>query len=252
MSINFKMFNRSLTKIVLYFAGFAIAAGPGIGHAQVLTPPEQVETKAPVKVQFSGIVSQQKKYSFAVKADDRDYQVKWNPGATLTLRLNKPAYDFPNRTVKVVRVVSSSDEKTGNASATEPGRISYKLPKTLFVEAKFEHVRQMQRIMQAKVKRINNYALSAEDPGAEMPSETSLRIRGQLLPSDEAGIAKLKVNTEEFPVMLGHRGATMSGFNILDLEPDTTEVFVWGVLAEDAVVSADRIEFRPIVGEPKK
>ena len=109
----------------------------------------------------------------------------------------------------------------------------------------------MQRIMQAKVKRINNYVLMAKDPGAEMPTETTLEIRGQLLPADKPTTAILKVNDEEFPVMLGHRNATMRGFNILDLRPQSTEVFVWGVQGEDNIVSAERIEFQPIVKVPE-
>jgi hypothetical protein len=237
---------RSLI-IALVLAGLAFPATTEIGFAQVLTPPAPLENQAPVKVQFKGIVTQQKKYSFDVKTEDRDYQVKLAPGATLILRLNKPTYDFSNRIVKVVRVAPGGNEQAASDSDAEPGRVSYPLPETLFVEAKFEHVRQMQRIMQARVKRINNYSLTEKDPGAGLPTETTLRIGGQLLPADDPAVAKLKVDAEEFAVMLGQRGATLSGFNILDLPADSTEVFVWGFMGDDDVVSAERIEFQPIV-----
>ena len=243
------MFIRNLF-IALCLSGFVVTAHLGIADAQVLTPPEQPETKTPVKLQFTGLVTQQKKYSFDVKAVDREYQVQLAPGATVALRLNKPTYDFENRIVRVVRLEPGLDEQHPNASASEPARSSYPLPEKLFVEAKFEHVYQMQRIMQAKVKRINNYVLLAKDPGAEMPTETSLQIRGQLLPADQATTTKLKVNDEEFPVMLGQRDATMQGFTIVDLHPRRTEVFVWGVMGDDNVVIADRIEFQPIIAEP--
>ena len=240
------MFSRLVTT-VLYLAVFAIAACADVVSAQVLTPPERVAITESAKVHFEGVVSQRQKYSFQVKAKDRDYQVKLAPAAKLTLRLNKPNYDFLNRTVKVVRVIRSSDEETKTALAREPGRKSYQLPETLFVDAKFDQVRQMKRIMQAKVKRINNYVLMPTDPGAELPTEKSLRISGQLLPADEGAVALLKVNDEQLPVMLGHRGAKMTGFNILELKPHKTEVFVWGELGTDNVVTADRIEFQAIV-----
>lgn len=231
--------------IALCLAGFFFAAGTELAHGQVLTLPAPAESNT-VKTQFSGIVSQQKKYSFTVKSGDRDYEVKLAPGTKLILRLNKPTFDFTDRTVRVLRVVTGSNEQVENESA-EPERMSYQLPEALFVTAKFEHVHQMQRIMQAKVKRINNYVLMPKDPGAEMPTESTLQIRGRLLPTEQADIAQLKVNDEEFAVMMGQRGATMSGFNILDLPVESTEVFVWGITEDDGVVSAERVEFQPIV-----
>lgn len=105
----------------------------------------------------------------------------------------------------------------------------------------------MQRIMQAAVKRINNYQMSPADFGSQMPTEKSKQISGQVVADEASGGAKLVIDKEEFSVMFGHRGGELGGFTILDLKPKTTEVFVTGSIGSDNTVIAERIEFRPVV-----
>ncbi len=240
------MVRRSALTSLIAAPIFILMTVPGFG--QVLTPPDKTESQQLTPIKIEGVVSDQKKYSFIVKSKDQRYVVKPTPNAVFTLRMNKPIFDFPNRQVRVLKSNSSLESEQAESKGT-PGRVAFELPETLYVVSRFEHAQQMQRVMTSKVKRINNYLLTSQKMGDIHPSEDQLFIGGELSPGTEATVAKLVIADKTYSVMLGHRKASMTGFSIADMQPQDTEVYIWGQVDADNSITAHRIEFRPIVSK---
>ena len=212
--------------------------------AQVLSPPK-VTTKKVATVNIQGVVVDTKKYSFTVKTKDGMVTVKPTEKAIVTLRLNRPSIDLEKSRVRVFRSAPTSQESDSEAAGkAEP--IFYDLPQPVYMVSKFKDSGQVKRIMGMKVKRINNYLLTGTNPGDLDPTEKQLLIGGEIKPSKDATNLNLEVGDKAYPVKLGFRRASMTGFSINALVPNETEVFIWGTVEADQSILSNRIEFQPI------
>ena len=230
----------------IFSAAFVVSlyASADVTCGQVLTPPETQTSATLEKVKLQGVVSESRKYSFRVNTSDGKYEIKPTENAVVTLRLNKPYYDFQKRQVKVVKSMASIDSRT--APESQP-RAIFDLPEEVYFVSRFEHATLFNRVMGKKIKRINNYLLTAEDPGDIHPSEKQLVMGGELVAGNKPNSATIKIGDKTYEAVFGQKKAFLTGFNIVDLRASETEVFVWGKVDSAGVVWAHRIEFQPIV-----
>lgn len=185
------------------------------------------------KTVLLGSVIEVKKYSFVVDVGDGKHTVKLAKGVRLERRLNKP--QFKPQARKLLVLLPGTEDV--------PAREEIRLPEDLFVRVKFAHQNQLERVMSAEPKRLNNYQLSPTpfDPVGQEPVVT-----GQLVLGEDGGHYRLKTpDALEHNVILGQQNASMGGFTIQDLKPMTTHVKVEGVKTRDAVV-ANKAVFWPV------
>ncbi len=214
---------------------------PTLGlQAQVLNIPKQpaVESKP---IELEGIVVERKKYSFVVNSGDQQYQVKIPNSGTLALRLRKPSFDLNKKAVSVEPI------KENKSDPSVLKRVSYPLPDKLFIQARFDHKNQKQRILNAKVKRLNKYEIG---PVAYPVSKNPLIIGGEIRSSDEGNALALVIDDQTNQTILGHQQARLVGLNITYLVPFETRVAIKGVLSDGKVI-ANSIEAWPIVAAKK-
>lgn len=234
--------NYSLPIVVL--AWFWACAFPSQLPAQ---SPSNVESNAPAEVLIEGLVTECKKYSFRVKQGETEFDVKLANGAPVALKMNKPWYDWKNEQVVVDAVAFPND-----AELSSTKRVAVKLPSpNLFLVSRFSDANQMSQIMAANVKRLNFYLITPEDQGQHLPTKDQPYISGSLSIQKNQQV-RLQVDDQFIPVRLGFRYATMSGFSIMELEPDKTQVFIAGVPGtnENEIV-ASRVLFQPVrVSDP--
>ena len=226
---------------------FAIAitmiASSSAAQGQVLSPPETTTSGELKTVKLEGVVSESKKYSFAVTTKDGTFTVKPTDNAVITLRLNKPYFDFQKRQVKVVKSVAALDARSRDEA---PARAVFELPEEVYFVSRFEHASMFKRVMAKKIKRINNYLLTSENPGDIHPTESQLLMGGRLETGKSPNVVILKIGDKSYEAMFGHKRAFMTGFSVANLSPGETEVFVWGKVDVSGVVQSHRIEFQPI------
>lgn len=185
------------------------------------------------QITLYGNVVEVKKYSFVIDAGDKKHTVKLAKGVKLELNLHKPLYKPQNK--KLLVLLPGTDDN--------PVREEIQLPEKLFVRVKFAHQNQMNRIMSASPKRLNNYQLS---PNPFPPAGQELAIAGQLVVGQEEDRYRLKTpDAIEHDIILGQHDASMVGFSIHDLKPMTTQVKVKGVLKPDAIIASKAV-FWPI------
>ena len=228
---------KSRTILLLAVAGVAGMMQSAAG--QVL----EVSSKKAnlVQIEMKGPVVETKKYSFVVKHQEKDFRVKLVPGTSMTLRLNRPYFDFTANEVAVLPSgVSPNDQVV-------PTR--YKLPKPMYVSAEFAHVAQMKRIMSSESLRLNQYRLSAGPLPQVLPDEKNLRFQS-LVELDENDKPFVTINGKKRPIILGFRGATLAGQTIIQIKAGSTKAFIWGEIdrnADEHVVTPSRIEFVPML-----
>ncbi len=192
-------------------------------------------------IEIDGVVTQRQKYSFAVKALDRNYQVFIPNGTPILLRLFRPAFDLKQNRLRLELPISAADGKAKNNKVLE-----YALPNPLFVTAHFHSEERMAQFLSQEVKTVSNYTLSSSIPIAAEQTEWSLA--GELSRGDADNHFLLRVGGQQHSVQLGPRNGRLDGFTILDLKPNVTNVFVNGEFDGDRVI-ARRIEFVD-VGDP--
>ncbi len=227
---------RSLLILAIAWIGLAIAPA----NCQVLELPSANGERVEIKIE--GPVVATKKYSFVVKHQDKDHRVKIVPGISMTLRLNRPFFDFAAGEVAVLPIEADPEDAT-----VVPPR--YKLPDPLYVSVQFAHEAQMKRIMSGKSLRLNQYRLSAGPLPQVLPREDDLRLQS-LVELDENDKPFITIDGQRRPIVLGFRGATLSGQTIVQIKPGTTKAFVEGEIdrnANDPVVTPLNIEFVPML-----
>ena len=180
------------------------------------------------QITLYGSVVEVKKYSFVVDAGDEKYTVKLAKGVKLELNLHKPLYK--PQTKKLLVLLPGTDDN--------PAREEIQLPENLFVRVKFTHQNQMNRIMSASPKRLNNYQLS---PNPFPPAGQELAIAGQLVVGQEDRYRLKTPDAIEHDIILGQHDASMVGFSIQDLKPMTTQVKVKGVSKPDAIIASKAV-----------
>lgn len=204
----------------------------------------KIET-APKPIQIQGLVTGRKKYSFTVKQDKTEYTVKLSAGAPVGLKMNKPWFDWNNDRV----VVDAMSFPTGSnpASANPNKRVALKLPaKKLYLISRLGDAARMKETMAAEVKRLNFYLVTPNDPGQHFPTADEPYLSGGLSVKDNK--VRVDVNEQMLPVILGFRYATMNGFSIVHLEPNQTQVFLSGVLADgQREIQATSVLFQPVI-----
>lgn len=233
--------NNFLFLLALWAGGIACAT-PLLAQSTIApSPPFILET------QIDGVVTARKKYSFTVSHDGKQTIVKLADGAPVGLKMNRPWYDWNRHRVVVdaVPFPESSDPGT-------PKRVAIPLPaKELFLISRFKNIEHMESIMSSDVKRINFYLVTPDDPGEHYPTKEQYFIAGALVVEENQPVKnqpiRLQVNDESLLIRLGFQFATMNGFSIAQLEPNTTHVFLSGVAGEneDEFV-ASRVLFHPI------
>ena len=236
---------RLLFKIELVFAFILFAGIPQTSESQVLEPPAKVNDVLTKKIQIGGTVTKGGKYSFEVTSDGQRYLVKPAPAVVVTLRLNKPFFDFENRQVKVQRSIPIANSSVSDS--VDPQWVHFELPESLFVVSRFEHDGILDRFMKMPVKRVNNYLLSGTNPGVVHPAQGQLLMAGQLKPTNKGNVANLEIGDKSYKSILGHRKAFMTGFSVADLIEGSTDVFVWGQVDSENTILSHRIEFQPIL-----
>ncbi len=209
---------------------------PGVTDETSGHPPESVSEQ----VRVDGIVTGRRKYSFTLKGLERDYEVFVPNGTVIGLRLTRPSFDWPNHQLLLTIPISAVDGDAANNKV-----FKFPLPKPLILTAIFDGSDQKQRAMGADIKRINKFALSSEtSPNLKSP----LVLQGEVLPGEDGETLQLKTDSASHKIILGRRHGTLSGFSILDLKPNITDVFVTGEFDGEKLY-ADSIEFAP-VGDP--
>lgn len=204
--------------------------------------PASAEPSATGQILIQGLVTKRKKYSFTVKQNNKEFEVKLASQAPIALRMNKPWYDWRNEQV-VVDAVSFPNESEESSNK----RVGIKLPaKDLYLISRFSDADQMTQIMSANIKRLNFYLITPEDQGQHWPTKDRPYISGALSIKKNQQL-RLNVEDQSVSVRLGFRYATMNGFSIMDLEPNKTQVFIAGKpgAAENEVL-ATRVLFQPV------
>lgn len=238
----------SLSVIVCLFVLIEpIVAQNTTGESNVSVEQSDTRTEpANNQVVLSGVVVEQKKYSFVVQNGDQRSIVKLADQALVALRLNKPYFDWEAGKVIVEPVISSNRP---NASTQPVTRVGYRLPaKQLYLISNFRSADHMKRMMTAKPKRINFYLIGPQDLGSHEPTEDELYLSGKLKTGGNDENVQLVTDQSTHSVKLGFREATMKGFSIADLKPYRTRLTLAGVRdRETGDLIASSVVFEPIV-----
>ena len=242
------MFRLKLVLIVV-----AIGSIGQSGFAQVLDlEKKDAADKQPIRL--TGVMVEQKKYSFSIKADDLVYEVKVPRGTPVSMKLNRPNFDFSSSKVWVTPVPAKNDQAISTANQKPPAQIDFELPQPAYLNAQFAHAAQMKRVMSSNVLRLNNYTIQPSDPGPKKPSadDTPIEIAGKIEPANDPKQPVLVVGEQRYEVILGHRGATMAGLSIAMLDPAKVRLAITGTLEGERKVTATSIELIPVAPAPKK
>jgi hypothetical protein len=237
MYFSFK--NLTIILAAILVCGSTLEAQTSATSASSTTVTTPANQPQPIRVE--GIVVDQKKYSIKVKSGDKEYSVSLANGAAIGLKMNKPWYDWKNDQVVVdaVPFPAASDDVAKK-------RVPIKFPaKDLYLISRFADRATLNDVMSKNVKRLNFYLVTPEDQGQHMPTEKEPYISGKL--NVDKKDLKLKVDDSSLLIRLGFRFATMNGFSINELKPQTTQVFLSGVEGKNpGEIVASRILFQPI------
>jgi len=213
----------------------------------VRTASESVDSELE-RFQVEGVVTERRKYSFAVEENGQKYEVKVIPDTVIGLRMKKPWFDWESGVVVVdsTEVVSKSASKALEDSR-KIVRKAIQLPaEKLFVISRFREKEQMELFFKTDDKRINFYLVTPFDPGQHMPTNEQPYISGALSVESDQSL-RLNIGGNAIPVRLGFRDATMNGFSISQLVPERTRVLLSGYRGKlDKQITAQSIVFEPI------
>lgn len=138
------------------------------------------------------------------------------------MRLSSPWFSGVHRMVAVDGKVQSDGKRE---------RISYSLPKgQLFLLVQFRNVTQRDRIMKQPTWRVNNYLISDQPIESALPEGDELLLAGKL----DLEHSALIIGEKSWPIMLGHRSATLRGRSFKDIVAGETVVMVTGNESGDA------------------
>ena len=229
--------SRTISRPGLLLLAMMVCSGPGWSNGQVLQIPKPVTTGGE-QVSLEGTVLETKKYSFVVESQGTRHTIEMPRHVKPSLRLHKPNFDLEHNRV-TVEPMSAGQSNPANGGK----RKVYELEEKLFIQVRFEHERQKNRIMSANTKRLNNYRISSR-PSPDKNGK--MMVSGQIrLAEDRATIQLLQPDGTADPVILGHQNARLDNLNISHLLPGSTQVFILGTANGDRIV-ARRIEFWPI------
>jgi len=146
------------------------------------------------------------------------------------MRLSSPWFSGTHRMVAV-------DGKAQRNGKRE--RISYSLPKgQLYLLVQFRSVAQRERIIKQPTWRLNNYLISDQPIESAIPVGKDLLLAGKL----DLENSSLVIGEKSWPIVLGHRNATLRGRSFADIGAGETVVLVSGSDSGDAK-TADTVLF---------
>ena len=230
--------NRFLIFLALLFS----IIQPELADAQIDVREVVAEANSQQAITISGTVTDLKKYSFKISTDDnREYQVRLAPQAPIVLQMNKPWFDWEKD-----RIVVSSNSPT-DLENEKPERIAYPVSTDrLYVVSQFKNARHMKRMVAKTPLRLSHYLLTLTKQHEHLPTESEHYISGKLTEMGANNSAQLKIGDQKISVLLGHREATIDGFTIQQLLPQTTHVTLTGTIDKNSEIVAQQILFYPI------
>ena len=177
----------------------------------------QTITDTSASFELKGRVISKSKYGFEVEtAQGEVIEVGINESTDFALRMSSPWFDTESRTV----AVDGKDIGDGQRE-----RVNYQLPVgKLYLLTQFRSVDQRDRIMKQPAWRINNYLLSDQPIASALPAGDELLMSGEV----DLKTPALIIDGKSYPIMLGHRGATLRGRSIADITPQETVAIVTG------------------------
>ena len=227
--------------LLLFFAIIASASfaqqptendPPGTEQSKLDVHIEEVETSL---VDLNGFVKSRGKYSFEVDTGTSTHTVKLTKDVAIKLKVASPRIDLEKQQL-IIDVIGAEKRFRG-----------YPIPTPLFVKIDFTHQKQIKRIAAQPIKRIADYELMATK--IQLP-DNGLSWMGELKKGESSRKLKLKLEENEYDILLGKRGA-MSGFSITDLKSGVTGVRISGRIGDDGIVQAREVLFWPAAGYKK-
>lgn len=190
--------------------------------------------------QIEGAVVNQKKYSIVVATAQGDFEVAIPDSVAVERILVRPRFDWEGSLIRCESNPTRKDTQDDEEQA-KPAEIS--IDKPMFIEGWFAHRNEFERLWGGNKKSLVRYRLTNNPRPPQQPSDDDLRLFGQIMDIDERNEASLQIGDDLYRVRLGDREAFCSGFSILDLRPEDTEVSI-NVEQIDGRWVAQRVRFR--------
>jgi len=206
--------NFSNSLCLALWISIAVACAPT--EAQ-LSATEQPTATASTAFDLSGQVTSKSETGFTVRTKDgENLQIAIDQSTDFAMRLSSPWFSGAHRMVAVDGTVQSDGKRE---------RISYSLPKgQLYLLVQFRNTDQRDRIMKQSTWRVNNYLISDQPIESAIPEGKELLLAGKLDLKNSA----LVVGEKSWPIVLGHRSATLRGRSFKDIVAGETVVLVTG------------------------
>lgn len=215
---------------VLLLNAVAFAWSGSIGLAQ-----EEVTRK------LIGQVSQQRKYSIEIITSD-GYQTIAVPASTpISQRLERPTWDWSNRVIRMELVGSAQ-----NGDPEKNFQVEVPLPTPLFLEGRFAHQSEFERLWNRSERSVVRYRLTNEPQSPHWPGNGNEVLSGQVIDVGPEGQVELDLTEHRERVKLGDREAVLTGFSIVELLPHQTYVEIEADWQDDRWV-AQNIVFRRVL-----
>ncbi|MEC9091572.1 MAG: hypothetical protein VX438_02615 [Planctomycetota bacterium] len=224
-------FNRAIIMAIVCWFGYLGHFGLGQDPAQ--NPENKIAF-------FDGIVKKRKKYSFTLQGASKDYSVQLNPLTVIAARLVRPTIDWSERSATVTIPMSAPDGRSKNNQA-----VDFMLPKRLFFKNDFATDGQRLEALARNPVELNSFSLTPVQQQPGYGNAVFPVMVGELVASSELGLFKTTIGGKEISVRPDLDTVRLEGFEISDLVPGRTEVFVNGDF-EDGQVVAKRVEFVPL------
>ncbi|MEM9412509.1 MAG: hypothetical protein AAGA30_15450 [Planctomycetota bacterium] len=190
------------------------------------------------EVRLLGNVEQVNKYSFAMNIGETLKQIEIGQQTKFYLKCSSPRVDFDELELKVT--VEGRPKSYQN----------YPIKLPLYLECRFQHRKQLDRVMAMSPKRLSQFRVTNEVPVASR-KDSMLFVRGQLLQSQIDRQLLLKVDdSTQCEVRLSKEGL-WGGFNLSDLERCETKVLLRGTQEGDRTIARE-IVFWPFEQRPEK
>lgn len=190
--------------------------------------------------QIEGAVVNQKKYSIVVATAQGDVEIAIPDSVAVERILVRPRFDWDDSLIRCDSNAARKEAQDGEERAT-PAEIS--IDKPLFIEGWFAHRNEFERLWGGDKKSLVRYRLTNNPRAPQQPSAEDLRLFGQIMDIDERNEASIQIGDDLYRVRLGDREAFCSGFSILDLRPEDTEVSIH-VEKIDGYWVAQHVRFR--------
>lgn len=181
-----------------------------------------------------GIVVDRKKYSFTVQGPDKEYTFSLNPLSRISARLIRPKFDWNQKTVTVTIPMSAPDGRAVNNQS-----VQYKLPSELHFRNRFESRPEQAAAISGTPIELRNFSIT---PSLESVAADGQTLTGRLKPTTELNIFETEIDGTTRSIRPQLNVVRLDGFTIMELQPDTTEVFV-NYDVEEGMLVARNIEF---------